>query len=242
MSPRLVVLCAVPMLLLAGCASGGHKSQAMSSGLTVAPQSAPSQASPSDDAPLPGDPIANQPPMPMALLPAPEPAAPVLPATYVEASPEAEESYLLDAGDRVRVFVYGQPNLSRSYAIDGGGFIAMPLIGSVKARGTTTYDLAEHIKGMLRTSYVRDPVVTVEISQYRPYFILGEVKNAGQFAYAPGMTVEMAVATAGGYGPRAYTSAVKLARTLDGAETVTEVSPTTRIRPGDRITVEERFF
>jgi polysaccharide export outer membrane protein len=160
----------------------------------------------------------------------------------IEAAVEAEEPYLLDTGDRVRVFVYGQPNLSRVYAIDGNGFIAMPLIGSVMARGLTTYDLSSQIARLLRTQYLRDPVVTAEITAYRPFYILGEVRNAGQYAYVPGMTVQSAVATAGGFGPRAYQKTVKLGRLVDGAHREIDVPPTYRVRPGDTIVVEERFF
>jgi polysaccharide export outer membrane protein len=150
--------------------------------------------------------------------------------------------YLLDTGDRVRVFVYGQPNLTRTYPVDGAGFIAMPLIGSVKARGLTTYDLGANIATLLGTDYVRDPQVAVEVVSYRPVFVIGEVRNAGQFAFQPGMTVETAVAVAGGYTARASQQTFEVTRTVGGEPMQIEVSRFERVRPGDTIRVHERFF
>ncbi len=160
----------------------------------------------------------------------------------IEAAPDDEQPYLLDAGDRVRVFVYGQPNLTRTYPIDGAGFISMPLIGSVKARGMTTYDLGTNITSLLGIDYVRDPQVAVEVVNYRPVFVIGEVRNAGQFGFQPGMTVETAVAVAGGYGPRADQRSFVITRTIDGIPAEIEASPFERVRPGDTIRVTERFF
>ena len=162
--------------------------------------------------------------------------------TSVEAEPESETTYLLGAGDRIRVFVYGQPNLSRVYPIDGAGFIAMPLVGSVKAYGLTTYDLTNSIATQLREKYVRDPEVTVEIDQYRPFAILGEVRNAGQFPYQAGMSAEMAVALAGGFGPRADERNIQITRVIDGERQSMTVAPGTSIKPGDTIMVKERFL
>lgn len=162
--------------------------------------------------------------------------------TSVEPEPESETTYLLGAGDRIRVFVYGQPNLSRVYPIDGAGFIAMPLVGPVKAHGLTTYDLTNSIAAQLRATYVRDPEVTVEIDQYRPFAILGEVQNAGQFPYQAGMSVEMAVALAGGFGPRADERNIQITRLIDGDRQSLMVPPGTAIKPGDTIMVKERFL
>ena len=94
-----------------------------------------------------------------------------------------EEPYELDSGDRLRVGVFGQENLSRDYAVDGGGYISMPLIGAVQARGITTFDLERRIAAKLKAKYVKDPKVTVEVQTYRPFFVLGEVRRPGQFPY-----------------------------------------------------------
>lgn len=157
-------------------------------------------------------------------------------------APEIERPYLLDSGDRLRINVYGQETLTNSYAVDGGGNLSMPLIGTVQARGRTPRQLEQQIVRQLANGYLRDPSVTVEVETYRPFFILGEVKNPGQYPYVNGMTVETAVAIAGGYSQRASTSSVRLSH-LEGGETVhTRALPTDPVRPGDTINVRERFF
>jgi polysaccharide export outer membrane protein len=107
--------------------------------------------------------------------------------------------YRLDTGDKLRIFVYGQPDLSRMYVVDQERKIAVPLIGNVGARGRTTNELQGVIKSRLGSEYVKNPQVTVDIEQNRPFFILGEVKNAGQYPYVSRMPVKTAVAIAGGY-------------------------------------------
>ncbi|MDH3581170.1 MAG: polysaccharide export protein [Hyphomicrobiales bacterium] len=156
--------------------------------------------------------------------------------------PTASAPYRLDSGDRLRVVVFGQENLSRPYTVDGGGFISMPLIGAVKSRGSTTFELEDRIASKLRSKYVKDPKVTVEVQNYRPFFILGEVRRPGQFPYVSGMTVRTAVAIAGGYTERARESKVKLTRGKNGHEQTLKVSGSHPIRPGDTIYVMERIF
>ncbi len=150
--------------------------------------------------------------------------------------------YLLDSGDRLRVTVFGQQNLSRIYPVDASGFISMPLIGGVKVRGLTSFQLEERISSTLKQKYVKDPKVTVEVAISRPFFILGEVRNAGQFPYVAGMTAQTAIAIAGGFTPRAKKKDVQLSRLINGATHDRKVPLSTRIKPGDTITVQERFF
>ncbi|MGC1179837.1 MAG: polysaccharide biosynthesis/export family protein [Methyloceanibacter sp.] len=126
------------------------------------------------------------------------------------------ERYTLDSGDRVRIVVFGQDNLSRVYGVDGSGYVSLPLGGAVRARGLTTLELASAIARGLRTSYVKDPKVTAEVETYRPIFILGEVKKARQFPYVNTMTVEMAGAIAEGYTERANQRKVRLTRRFGG--------------------------
>jgi polysaccharide biosynthesis/export protein len=164
-----------------------------------------------------------------------------LPPDTIAVSDEPEP-YLLDAGDRVRVFVYGQPNLSRAYPIDASGTIAMPLIGAVTARGLTIQKLKGRIAAALAVRYVRDPEVAVEISQYRPFFILGEVRNAGQYAWVNDLTVQTAVAIAGGFSPRATERSVRLTRRVDGVISEIDVPTSYTVKPGDTVYVQERFF
>ena len=154
----------------------------------------------------------------------------------------ASEPYTLAAGDRVRVIVFGQDSLSNSFAVDSSGHIAMPLIGLVPARGRTPADLAREIEGRLRAGYVREPRVSVEIEAYRPFFVLGEVTTSGQYPYVNGMTVETAVAIAGGYTPRAARDYAELTRTQDDRTFTVNVPMVQPVRPGDTILVRERFF
>src|SRR5882757_9498689 len=172
----------------------------------------------------------------VAYVPAPEVyAAPVEPVRY-------DASYHLDAGDRLRVVVYGQEGLTNTYAIDAGGSITMPLIGPVPARGRTPAGLAAEIAAKLRGGFIRDPSVAVEIEAYRPFFILGEVAAPGQYPYVPNMTVESAVAIAGGFSPRARRDAVTVTHTEAGGTARYVVPLGTTISPGDTVLVGERWF
>lgn len=155
---------------------------------------------------------------------------------------DSDGPYLLDSGDRLRIFVYGQPNLSRIYTVDHEGMITVPLIGGVKARGLTTFDLEHTIKSRLGAKYVRDPQVTVDMQQNRPFFILGEVKNAGQYPYVSGMTVETAIAIAGGYSERASTRRFRITRRINGLVEQIEAPSDYVVKPGDTVHVFERIF
>jgi len=155
---------------------------------------------------------------------------------------DVQETYTLAGGDRLRVIVFGQDSLSNSYSVDGAGRIAMPLIGLVEAQGRTTYSLARQIEDRLRAGYLREPKVSVEVEQYRPFFVLGEVTTSGQFPFVNNMTVQTAVAIAGGYAPRANRTYAELTRhTPEGLVTVA-VPITTPVRPGDTIVIKERYF
>jgi polysaccharide export outer membrane protein len=146
--------------------------------------------------------------------------------------------YHLDAGDRLRVVVFGQEGLTNTYAIDAGGSITMPLIGAVAARGKTPAGLAADISARLRNGYIRDPSVAVEVETYRPFFILGEVAAPGQYPYVPNMSVESAVAIAGGFSPRAKRDSVTL--THNAGRAIVPLG--TPINPGDTVFVGERWF
>jgi polysaccharide export outer membrane protein len=172
------------------------------------------------------------------------PAAASVRAAYAAAPmPVAyDAAYRLDAGDKLRVVVYGQEGLTNTYAIDAGGSITMPLIGAVPARGRTPAGLASEITGRLRNGYIRDPSVAVEIESYRPFFILGEVAAPGQYPYVPNMSVESAVAIAGGFSPRARRDMVTLTHTDGGGSSRVVVPLGTPLNPGDTVLVGERWF
>lgn len=197
---------------------------------------APPAAAPPAAAPPPVARVAAPP----TLVAAPRAAAPINAVTY---SPAPQNKvYTLDSGDRLRVVVFGQDGLSNSYLVDASGHIAMPLIGSVSARGLTTDELSSRIGERLRQGFVREPHVAVEVEAYRPFFILGEVTQPGQYPYVADMTVETAVAIAGGFGPRAYRPTVQLTRIVNGRQERMTVPTTYALRPGDTINVQERWF
>lgn len=150
--------------------------------------------------------------------------------------------YLLDSGDRLRIVVFNQPSLSNTYAVDASGFIAVPLIGDVQARGLTTRDLEEIIAAKLRAGYLREPSVTVQVDTYRPFFIMGEVRAPGQYPYVAGLTARTAVAIGGGFSPRAVQDVVVISRQIDGTIVEARVPADHPVRPGDTVFVIERWF
>jgi polysaccharide export outer membrane protein len=157
-------------------------------------------------------------------------------------APFQQGGYTLDSGDRLRVVVFGQDGLTNSYIVDASGHIDMPLIGPVSARGLTSEQLAGRIAGALRQGFIREPHIAVEVEAYRPFFILGEVVQPGQYPYVANMTVETAVAIAGGFGPRGYRRSVIISRNSGGSTVRFEVPITYPICPGDTVQVEERWF
>ena len=207
-------------LALAGCMTGNQVAMAPRSDLDAMAYGQPDNDTPSRNAYAAAMPVAY--------------AAPV--------SAHHDAPYHLDAGDKLRVVVFGQEGLTNTYAIDAGGAITMPLIGAVPARGRTPAGLASEITAKLRNGYIRDPSVAVEIESYRPFFILGEVAAPGQYPYVPNMSVESAVAIAGGFSPRARRDTVTLTHT-DASGSMRAVVPLgTPLSPGDTVLVGERWF
>ena len=216
-------------LMAAGCA--GPLGQAMRAGpgpqIAAAPPSAPSPRPDLDNLMYAGGSV---------------PAAFASPVAAVAPAADAVSVYQLDSGDRLRIVVFGQDGLSNSYTVDAAGNITMPLIGAVPARGSSTSELARAVGARLRNGFIREPHVAIEIESYRPFFILGEVTYPGQYPYVPNMTVETAVAIAGGFTPRAYRWDVKVARNQGGQSYRMSVPLTYALRPGDTITIDERWF
>lgn len=150
--------------------------------------------------------------------------------------------YRVGAGDRLTVRVAGEPDLTADYLVDGSGNISMPYVQSLNVGGSTTPSIEAMITSRLRAGYLRNPEVSVQVTSLRPFYIMGEVNTAGSFAYQPGITVQNAIAIAGGYNARADHAKVLLTRkNADGAKTF-KVPVTTQIYPGDIIYVRERWF
>ncbi len=148
--------------------------------------------------------------------------------------------YVLGSGDRVRVVVFGQDDLSGEFEIDGTGNISLPLIQGVKAAGLTLRQLEQTITKKLKPDFLKNPRVSLEVLNYRPFYIIGQVKSPGSYPYVAGMTVVNAIALAGGYTYRARERKVLITRAKDGKQRPANHS--TQVLPGDVIEVPERFF
>lgn len=154
-----------------------------------------------------------------------------------------KSGYMLAAGDRVRITVFNEPTLTGEYNVTPQGSIAFPLIGAVPVDGKTTEQLGEDIRAKLAGGgYINDPRVSAEVLNYRPYYILGEVSRSGEYPFSNGLTVQQAVATAGGFTPRANRGKVFLRRRNGEERTVDLSGPAVQVLPGDTIRVGERYF
>ncbi|OZB18797.1 MAG: polysaccharide biosynthesis protein [Hyphomonas sp. 34-62-18] len=150
--------------------------------------------------------------------------------------------YALGSSDQLRVTVFGHPTLSGEFEVDGTGAISMPLIGQVAALGLSTVDLENSIATKLADGYVLDPRVSVEVINYRPYYILGEVGRPGEYPYTSGLTVQNAVAAAGGFSYRANKRVVFIKGKDDSEEVPYDLTASTVVKPGDTIRIGERIF
>ncbi|MDJ0833188.1 MAG: polysaccharide biosynthesis/export family protein [Gammaproteobacteria bacterium] len=148
--------------------------------------------------------------------------------------------YLLGAGDKVKIVVYAEPELSLETRVDSVGFISYPFIGSLQLKDRTVSQVKQQIVEGLRGDYLINPEVTVTVQEYRLFFVNGRVRKPGGFAYQPGMTVQKSISLAGGFDARADKDDIYLTRG-EGAESV-KTTPDTLIQPGDVITVERSFF
>jgi len=167
------------------------------------------------------------------------------PVTDVQSTNAAlADGYRVAAGDKLRITVFDEEALTGQYDIGDGGVLAMPLIDTIAADGMTPVELAAVITEKLKGGgYVLVPRVSVEIVSHRPFFILGEVANPGEYPYSGELTLEQAVAKAGGYTPRAEKGAVMLRRQeWTSPKRVKLDGPSLRIAPGDTITITEAFF
>ncbi|MBY3132549.1 polysaccharide biosynthesis/export family protein [Rhizobium laguerreae] len=152
------------------------------------------------------------------------------------------QPYTLDSGDRLRITVFDQQSLTNTYTVDQAGYVAFPLIGQVPARGRTLQQLSGQIAQKLQQGYLRDPDVTIDVDRYRSVFIMGEVGQPGQYAYVPGMTVQNAIAVAGGFTSRANQRMVDVTRKINGQVLTGRINTSGPIIAGDTIYVRERLF
>ena len=150
--------------------------------------------------------------------------------------------YLLGAGDSLRITVFGEADLSGTFKISDNGELVMPLVGQVQAQGLSIPQLQKRLVGLLNVKAVKSPDVTIQIEEYRPFFILGEVKNPGSYPYVPEMTVLTAVAIAGGFTFRASQDEVSVTRKRNGSPLEARATRESRVLPGDVVYVFERHF
>lgn len=152
--------------------------------------------------------------------------------------------YTLGPGDKLRITVFGEETLTGEYSVTGAGDVSFPLVGNIPAANRTVEELQAELTTRLGSGYLSDPRVSAEIINYRPYYILGEVTRPGQYDFSVGMTIEQAVAAAGGFTYRANDKRVFLKRATDTREGIVDLrkNGSFPIRPGDTIRVGERFF
>lgn len=154
----------------------------------------------------------------------------------------ATSDYVLGPGDRLKITVFGQQELSGEFLVSSGGTIDLPLIGETQASGRSASQFAIAVENGLRGDYLKDPNVNVQVVQFRPYYILGEVNRPGEYPFIDGLTVVKAIAVAGGYTYRANRSRVFIKKAMSAVENSVSGPETTMITPGDTVRVPERFF
>jgi polysaccharide biosynthesis/export protein len=160
----------------------------------------------------------------------------------LESLQSAIPQYILGSGDHVRVTVYGETDLSGEYAIDGNGYIALPLVGDVKAAGLSAPQLQTAVENAYGSGYLNEPRVAVEVTTYRPFTIIGQVTRPGQYSYVNGMSIVNAVAMAGGYTPQASEDFVYIRHEGDTKETRVDTDQDVQVRPGDVVYVKRTAF
>ena len=151
-------------------------------------------------------------------------------------------NYQLGSGDKIKIQVYGEDGLSLETKLTDAGTILYPFLGEVRVAGMTVGQLADRIVEGLKGRYLTDPKVSVNVLEYREFFINGEVKSPGAYPYQPGLTVQKAVSMAGGFTERASHSNITLLREKDPDGSPDAVELSSPISPGDVLTVEESFF
>jgi polysaccharide biosynthesis/export protein VpsN len=166
----------------------------------------------------------------------------VAPSPGPAAAPIVNPNYVLGPGDRVRVIVYGETQLTGEFFVSPQGIVSYPLIGDIQAAGHTLPQFINEIETRLKAGYVNEPRVSAEVLSYRPFYILGEVVRPGTYPYSADMTVMNAVATAGGFTYRANKGSVYIKRLGESDEKKIKLRPDTMVQPGDTVRIGERIF
>ena len=192
----------------------------------------------------------------MANSPAPPSMAPTLTPPAAAAAPQAQTdgqapvsatydasySYHLGAGDKIRVAVFGEDDLGGTFSVSGEGKVSLPLIGDVMVAGMTAPEVQAKLQDAYKQGYLKDPKVNIEVMNFRPFYILGEVKQPGEYPYDNNMTVIKAVALAQGFTYRADQKKVFIKHANDTKEEKVPLTSTATVEPGDTIRISERYF
>jgi len=149
--------------------------------------------------------------------------------------------YFLGPGDKIRVHVFGEPDLTVTLTVPSSGVVVYPFVGDLQLAGKTTTTLQDELTSLLQPDYLVDPRISVNIERYRPFFINGEVKNSGSIEFQPGLTLRKAVSLAGGFTERANRKEMTVISD-DAPDVERRVGPEYQIQPGDLITVKDTFF
>jgi polysaccharide export outer membrane protein len=152
-------------------------------------------------------------------------------------------SYRLGSGDKIKITIYGEPNLSGTYLVNEEGYISFPLVEEVSVKDLTIIEARRILHAKLSDGYLIDPNIAIEVAEFRPIYVMGEVRNPGSFDFRTDMSVRNAVAIAGGFTYRANQKKIKVTRQLKGDDKAHIVlGKDDNVQPGDVILVEERFF
>lgn len=171
-----------------------------------------------------------------------QPAAQPYSQQYQQQPQQQVAVYRLGSGDEIRLTVFGEDSMTGNYKVDGTGMISLPLIGNVMAGGLSVAELQQSIAAYLSQGFLLNPRVSVQVMNYRPFFILGEVNRPNQYPYVEGMKVINAVAMAGGFTYRANENSMTIVHGNDPQRTKQPADPNTYVLPGDSIEIQERFF
>jgi polysaccharide export outer membrane protein len=153
-----------------------------------------------------------------------------------------EISYHLGSGDKLKITIFNQEDMNGEYTVDGAGNVSLPLIGTIAAKNLTLDEFENKLKGKLSPDYLLNPKIAIQVLNYRPFYILGEVKKPDSYPYVSGMTYLTAVAIAGGYTYRAKENVVYVIHASSPEQKEIETKLEESVQPGDIIHVEERFF
>jgi polysaccharide export outer membrane protein len=159
----------------------------------------------------------------------------------------------LGVGDTFEVRVFGESDLSGRYRVGGDGTIDFPLVGTIKVVGLIPSQAGAEIGRKLKEGILRSPQVSIFVVDQvsKKIHILGEVAKPGTFNYSIGMNIVEAISQAGGFTPLSAKNGTTVTRMENGKQIIYKVpagdigngvAKNFAVRPGDIISVPERFF